>query len=376
MAAVWVVVVASIALGYTYLGYPLLVALLASLRRPRRSRSGDGPLGRAPLVTAVIPVWNGAATIVAKIESLLGQDYPTDRLEILIYCDGCTDETETLARTVATQPAARGRVRVLAGPVRRGKPTGLNRMLADANGELVLFGDARQTLAPGSVRALAVALADPRVGCATGRLRLAGEAGSGVYWRYEEWIRRSESAFRGVVGMTGPIAMIRRDDFEPLPEDLILDDVWLPMRLCLGGRRVVLVPEAIAFDRAAADRREFGRKVRTLAGNYQLFARMPKLLSPFVNPLWFETVSHKVLRLLAPWWLLALGAASVAGSAVSGERRLMRTVVGLELVFYLAAACGRRGGRLAGLARTFVVMNSAAIVGLWRAMTGRQRVTW
>ena len=111
-----------------------------------------------------------------------------------------------------------------------------------------------------------------RVGCATGNLVLAGPAGSGVYWRYENWIRAQESAFRGIVGMTGPMAMMRRADFAPLPDDLILDDVWIPMRLALLGKRVAFVAEAEARDAAFEDDREFKRKARTLAGNYQLFA--------------------------------------------------------------------------------------------------------
>src|SRR5262249_40737376 len=153
----------------------------------------------------------------------------------------------------------------------------------------------RQPLAPNAIRSLVEAMADPAVGCATGNLVLAGEAGSGIYWRYEKWIREHESNLRGMVGTTGPIAIVRRTEFIPLPEDVILDDVWIPMQLALRGKRVSFVPEAEAYDTAFDNKREFGRKVRTLAGNYQLFARMPELLVPFRNPIWFETISHKVL---------------------------------------------------------------------------------
>jgi hypothetical protein len=184
-----------------------------------------------------------------------------------------------------------------------------------------------------------------------------------------------ESRFRGVVGMTGPIAMMRRADLRPLPEDLILDDVWIPMRLGLAGKRVTFVPEAEAHDAAFEDDREFRRKARTLAGNYQLFARMPALLSPFANRIWFETISHKIMRLAAPWLLLLLVATSAA--AAIGEASLaMRVLLAGQLGFYAAAAVGARAGRLAGVARTFVVLNAAALAGLYRYLTGRQRVTW
>jgi hypothetical protein len=180
--------------------------------------------------------------------------------------------------------------------------------------------------------------------------------------------------------MTGPIGMIRRADLPPLPEDIILDDVWIPMQLGMAGKRVAFVAEAEAHDAAFEDDREFKRKARTLAGNYQLFARMPRLLIPFVNRIWFETFSHKIMRLLAPWLLLLLAVATVlgarAGSAPPAEVALMRALVVAQALFYLAAIAGRRAGRVGGLARTFVVLNTAAVVGLIRYLTGRQRITW
>jgi len=210
----------------------------------------------------------------------------------------------------------------------------------------------------------------------TGNLVLRGEAGSGVYWRYENWIRRQEARYRSVVGMTGPIAALRKSDLDLLPPDLILDDIWIPMRLRLRGRRVLFSEEAVAYDQAFDDAREFDRKVRTLAGNYQIFARMPALLSPRANPSWFETVSHKVMRLVCPWALVALFAVSCAGLTASRGTMVWRMLIALQLVLYGAALVGRRAGRLAGVARTFLVLHAAALVGLWRFVTGQQKITW
>ena len=249
----------------------------------------------------------------------------------------------------------------------------MNTLGPQATGELLLLNDVRQPLSPNAVRALARRWTIRRSGCATGNLVLAGSAGSGVYWRYENWIRRQESAFRGVVGMTGPIGMIRRTDLQPLATDLILDDVWIPMSITLRGRRTVLVPEAQARDAAFADQREFQRKVRTLAGNYQMFARMPRLLVPFLNPIWLETFSHKLLRLTAPWLMVALLIVSLAGAY---SARWLAVLPVAQLAFYATAALGPRLGRFASLPRTFVVLNTAAVLGLWRFVTGRQRITW
>jgi len=360
-----VLVVALVLLAYTYIGYPVALQIVTFFFRAHRAESSIA--GQAqPMVSVFLSVHNGAAFLPKKIASLLAQDYPADRLEILIYSDGSTDDTVATARALARTPAARGRIRVVPVAERRGKPTGLNTLRALARGDLILLNDVRQPLEPGAISALADAMSDPAVGCATGNLIVEGKAGSGIYWRYENWIRQQESRFRGVVGMTGPIAMVRRADLESLPEDVILDDVWIPMQLALRGKRVTFVPEAKAYDTAFDDQREFRRKVRTLAGNYQIFARMPALVVPFKNPIWFETVSHKVLRLAAPWLLLALAVASAGAPSL---------VIG-QLAFYAAALLGVRAGRVGSVARTFVVLNAAAVAGLWGFATGRQSVTW
>jgi cellulose synthase/poly-beta-1,6-N-acetylglucosamine synthase-like glycosyltransferase len=375
-------------LAYTYVGYPIAIGLLARLMPHRTAGAARAPTASPPATTgpktdpktspkisALLPVFDGAAHLDAKLDSLLAQDYPPDLLEVLVYCDGCTDDTPERARARAAEPAAAGRIQVFSSTARRGKPVALNALRAQATGDLLLLNDVRQPLSRGAARALARALEDPEVGCATGNLVLAGGAPSGVYWKYENWIRRQESHFRGVVGMSGSIAMMRRAELDPLPTDLILDDVWIPARLGLAGKRVAFVAEAEAYDAAFEDEHEFRRKVRTLAGNYQLFALVPTLLAPFANPFWFELVSHKVMRLLAPWLMLGLAITSTA-AAVAGRRPLMLVLVAAQVAFYGTAVAGRRAGRLAGVARTFVVLNLAAVVGLGKFLSGRQRVTW
>jgi biofilm PGA synthesis N-glycosyltransferase PgaC len=360
-------------LAFTYVGYPVVIGLLARLA-PRARRVPPSDDAELPTVTVCLPVCDGAGYLRAKIDSLLGQDYPADKIEILVYCDGCKDDSESVARAIAAEPASGGRIRVMTEALRLGKPSGINAVAASASGELLLLNDVRQPLSPGAVRALARTLADPSVGCATGELVLAGSGGAGVYWRYERWIRGQESRFRGVPGMTGAIAMMRRADFTPLPRNVILDDVWMPMKLALDGKRVAMVTEAQAFDAAFEDDREFRRKARTLTGNYQLFAMLPALLIPFANPIWFETFSHKILRLLAPWFMLALFGLAFGGAVSDGGAWTALLVA--QIAFYLLAAAGRRAGSLGRLARTFVVLNAAAMVGLLRFLRRGQRITW
>jgi hypothetical protein len=201
-----------------------------------------------------------------------------------------------------------------------------------------------------------------------------------VYWRYENWIRKQESRFSSLVGVTGALAALRRRDLGPLPVDLLLDDMWIAMQTRLRRARVLLAEGAIVHDLAFSDDREFGRTARSLAGNYQLFSRMPGLLLPLVNPSWFETASHKISRLLCPWAMLALLLACAAGAAgLTSQKTPDGIMLGLllaQIAFYALAALGARAGRMGALARTFVVLNAAALVGLWRFVAGRQKITW
>jgi poly-beta-1,6-N-acetyl-D-glucosamine synthase len=256
----------------------------------------------------------------------------------------------------------------------------LNRLVAAASGDVLMMTDVRQKLAPRALRALLEPLSDPAVGCVSGSLVLAGNTGAGAYWRYEKLIRGSEARLGSMVGVSGSLYAIRRADFRPLPSDVLLDDMFVPLQTASGRKRIVLSHEAEAYDEAYADEQEFGRKARTLAGNYQLVAKLPWLLSPLKNPLWFQLVSHKLLRLGCPFFLLGLLCAStqLAFGAELGvaQRWPWQALVAGQLAFYALAGCGLRAGRLGALARTFVVLNAAAVAGLWRFLRGSQRVAW
>lgn len=364
-------------LAYTYAGYPLLVGTLARLQ-PRREVLTAGPPWR-PTVSVCLPASNASAIIERKLASIAALDYPRELVEILVYDDGSTDDTHAkLTAAAARDP----RIVILRGDARRGKPTALNAMRARAHGEVLLMTDARQPLSPNALADLVAALADPEVGCAAGNLVLEGDAGAGAYWRYERWIRQAEARFRGMVGVSGALYAVRKADLPRLPEDCILDDMFVPMTLVLAGKRLVFCAAAQAYDQAFDDDREFGRKVRTLAGNFQLMAAMPELLSPTANPLWLEFMSHKVLRLACPAAMVGLAGATAVGSVLApGPLRWPFLALGAgQLAFYGAAAAGDRLpsplGKVGKLARTFVVMNAAAVVGAWSWARGTQKITW
>jgi len=362
-------------LAYAHVGYPALVAARARLR-PRPPRRGG-----QPMVSVVIVAHDEATRIGARIQNLLALDYPADRLELVVASDGSSDGTPECAR--AWEPDG---VTVVAFETRRGKPAVLNDVVPKARGEIVVMADARQTFDPRAIRELVAPFADAGVGAVSGELILTagGDAtrvgeGVSVYWRYEKFIRRHESLADSTVGATGAIYAIRRALFVPIPPDTILDDVLIPMTIARRGYRVVFEAAARAYDRPAATAsEEFRRKVRTIAGTFQLFARGRWLLSPRHNRLWLQTVSHKGLRLLSPLLLAAIAASNVLLLA----EPLYRLSLGAQVVFYVAALLGwlTRDARtripFMSVPYVFCLLNWATTVAFVRFLTGRQRVTW
>jgi poly-beta-1,6-N-acetyl-D-glucosamine synthase len=289
-----------------------------------------------PGVSVVIAARDEARRLPARIENILQSDYPQDRLHIIVASDGSTDDT---AEALAPYGS---RVTLLLLPA-SGKAGALNAAVRATSHPVLVFADARQRFAPDAIRRLVSHFADPSIGAVSGELILdpgASTIGEGVggYWAYEKWLRRRESIVGSTLGVTGAIYAMRRTLWRPLPADTILDDVLAPMRVVLAGYRVTFDDQARAFDETAKDAAtELRRKSRTLAGNYQLLAREPRLLVPILNPVWLQFVSHKVGRLLVPYALVAAFASSawLASSAL-----FYAAAFAVQVGFYGLAAYG------------------------------------
>src|SRR5215470_3212997 len=369
----WIFWFSAALLAYTYLGYPAWLWLRLRLRR-RLVKSQ--PI--TPAVSIVMVVRNEAGVIERKLKNLLALDYPAGLCEIVVVSDGSTDSTNEILNYCA----ADNRIRIMVNSLSRGKAACLNDAVAAARGEIVLFTDARQQIEPQAVRMLASTFADPEVGCASGELMLgdpeSGEhvRGMGLYWRIEKSVREMESAAGSVVGATGALYAVRRSLMVPVPAGTILDDVYIPMHVVREGFRVIFVPEVHAWDVAdQGNEREFSRKVRTLSGNYQLLRLAPWLLSS-ENPIRFEFISHKLLRLVAPFLLIAMFVSSLLLADM-----FYRVAMTLQIAFYAAGTVAilklarGRWARVADASRTFMVLNTAALVAFMKFVSGRD-VAW
>jgi len=352
---------------YAYAGYPLLVAMLARARGTH-PREGEA----CPPLTVVVAAFNEQARIGARVRDILAQDYPADRLQVLVVSDGSTDGT------AAAADIGDARVRVLALPENLGKASAINAALASIDSELVAFTDARQRYGARALRALVAPFADPDVGAVSGELLIhaAGEGddadaqGVGLYWKMEKRLRFDEARLGWLHGVSGAVYALRRTHFRPMPPGTILDDMWVPLQVVLAGKRVWMARDAVAHDQASSVAgEEFRRKLRTLAGNWQLIARLPALLDPVNNPVFFAWVSHKFLRLVVPWALLsALLASALAWGWFYRLAFVLQLVAyGVAILALWLPAIARRVPLLPA-AGTFLMLNLAALISLPAAL--------
>lgn len=360
------------AVAYAYLIYPCIVWVFTKLTK--RLPAGAPFTGS---VSIVLAAHNEAHSIRRRLDELLGLlDASGREGEVIVVSDGSTDDTVALART-CTSP----RLRVEELTQNLGKAAALSHGCAVARGDVLVFADARQRWAPEALQALLGNFSRPEIGGVSGELTLESDAGAmagvGLYWRYEKWLRHNEGLLHSTVGVSGSICAVRRELFTPIPAGTLLDDVYWPLCVAMKGYRVVHDDTAIAYDKLppeAVD--EFRRKVRTLSGNFQLVQLLPAALLPWRNPIWWQFVSHKLLRLVVPWALLVMLFTSALLPQPFYRFAFWAQMAGYALAG-LSVLLGKRVKLgVASAAASFLVLNAAAWVAFWVWLSGSAGKSW
>lgn len=353
---------------YAYVGYAALLKLIA---RTRTIPVQTGAI--EPSISIILAAHNEERLLPQKLADLYESNYTPGKMEIVVASDGSSD------RTNAILEQHKSRVIAVYLPQPAGKAVAINKAIEAASGEILICMDVRQRVDPDAISRLVACFADESVGAVSGELHLeaadgqAATDGLGVYWKLEKLVRKLESATGSVVGVTGALFAMRRDLFVPLPPGTLLDDVLTPLQIARRGKRILFLETAIARDRIFTQKgKEFGRKVRTLTGNYQLLQLAPWLLTS-KNPLLFRLISHKLLRLFVPLLLLLMLFSSACVNTAFFNMASL-----LQLLLYGSAALGAaspamRRFRAISIAYTFVMLNVAAAMAFYNFLGGRAR---
>ncbi len=377
---------AALLLVHTYFLYPVFLFVIDGidqvLRNVRFMKRGVEELSPQvgkdlPKVTLVVAAYNEASCIAEKITNSLALDYPADKFELIIGSDGSSDGTDDLVRQCKDP-----RVKLSAAP-RAGKTSVLNRCIPIATGEIVVLSDANTMLDKNAVKRLVAHFQDEEVGAVCGKLKLYNptkrDYEESAYWSYESLIKFYEGKHGAVMGANGGLYAIRRPLFTALPPSTIVDDFVIPLRIMDHGYRVNYEATAVAYEETTEDYdKEFGRRARIAAGNFQSLRMVPGLLSPSAGFRAFAFWSHKLLRWCAP---ALMGLAFLANVFLVNSFFYRITLIA-QLAFYALALAGKLGAlhgapkKVASIAYYFVTMNAAIAVGFWRFLRNTQRAAW
>lgn len=363
------------AIAYAYFGYALLLALL--------TRRSDGqparPAESVPSVSMVIAAYNEEAIIERKLQNTLVLSYPRDRLEMIVASDGSDDRTDEIVARYADRGILLHR-----SPVRLGKLPTISRALARARGDIVVFSDANAMYEPDALMRLVEPFQDERVGCVCGKLVYVNGAGTSIsdgerlYWNYESRLKQLESRFNSLIGANGAIYAIRRSAYVPLDLD-ISDDYGIPLAVYAKGYRVVYQPSAVSREEAPVSiREEFRQKRRWVSQQLTTITRLWPLLRSLHDPkLYFQVISHKLLRTAVPFLLIGLFLSNVM---LDGP--VARALLWGQAGFYGLAVCGallyRRGVRIKifTIPLYFCTVNAAAAVGIFQFLRKVNYAAW
>lgn len=379
----WIFWLSGLLLFYTYVGYGLLMEVINYCKGRRGGQKVPLIIKEAALpdVCLIVAAYNEAKCLEEKIRNALSLNYPAGKLQVLVITDGSTDESPGIV-------ARYSMVQHLHQPERAGKTAALNRAVAVARASILVFSDANAMLNRDSILLLANHFADPAVGGVAGEKKVdqsvPGANKEGLYWRYESWLKKLDAENGSVMGAAGELFAIRRSLYEPLPDNIVLDDFVQSLQVVIRGYRLAYEPRAFAMEKPSATvKEEMKRKIRIAAGAFQAMIRLKPLFNIIRYPGdAFRFISHRVLRwTVCPPALLLLLLSNIS-IFISCDSLFYAVSLLLQLLFYLAALLalifqklGWRSG-IMGLPYYFLQMNVSVCIGFIRFITGGQSVLW
>jgi cellulose synthase/poly-beta-1,6-N-acetylglucosamine synthase-like glycosyltransferase len=363
------------ALFYTYAGYPLLLAFVSAIR-PLRVKRGEVE----PTITVIITAYNEERDLASKLENTLALDYPRELLEIIVASDCSTDRTDEIVRDFAAQG-----VRLHRQEKRLGKTAAQNAAVEKATGEIILFSDATSLYQPDALKAIMPSFADPTVGCVAGRLIYVDPAethigrGARSYWNYETFLKRHESRACSLIGASGCLYAVRKSAYVPLYNEACSDFI-IATKMVEQGLRAVYEPNAVCTEETnQRSDKEMKMRVRIIAQTFTDLWRHAAMMNPFKSGFYaIQLLSHKVMRYLVPFFLMAIFAASAAlASSPSYRMFFLAQVVcyGFAALAWVLEKAGIRV-RLFAIPQYFVLTNIASLLAMYQFARGERYAHW
>ena len=367
---------------YVYLLYPLIIWAMARAQLAKHTQPSVAIGPSLPTITVVVPAYNEEAVIAAKLENCLSLDYPTDLLDIVVVSDGSTDRTDSIVTTFQSEWPEKLRLHQM--NKRGGKTAGINSVMRSVESDVTVFTDTNVTLDVDSLKHIAASLAEPSVGGVAGQLSYVNPDASetaqsgGLYWRYEEFIKRNEGLCGSIMGADGSIFAIKSHFFRPLPNH-VMDDFSTSMGVVLQGYTFAFDPRIKAYEKSAEkSAEEFKRKVRIANRSFNSY----RALSLVGNLSLFDTwkfISHKWLRWVSFVFLL-IALISNAAIVLSTTKLGYDVLLICQLTAYALALSKHVMPSLKlpflGAWYYFVMANAANAIGIYQSLLGKKTIIW
>jgi glycosyltransferase involved in cell wall biosynthesis len=361
---------------YPWILYPLLLVAL-SRRRP----SPTATIAAPPFLSVIIAAYNEAACIRAKLASALERGYPHERIEVIVVSDASSDTTDQIVSEYGD-----ARVTLIRQEPRAGKSPALNRGVAVARGDVLVFTDANAMFGAEALERLAAPFADATVGLVSGhglytapRGQDAEAVGNG-YVHFEALLRSREARLGVLAGADGAIYALRRELYRELRAAEV-NDLAHAIQSAVDGHEARFDPGAYTVEPPSSDaRQEFRRHVRIVAQNARLLQDwLPRIVAARRWRLLWALLSHRVLRwMTAPALVIAL----VANVTLLGSHPVYALTAAVQGLFYTLALAGLVGERLGlrlgrvALPYYFCVVSVAGLGGLVRYLRGGAQAVW
>lgn len=375
-------------LVYAYVGYPVILFVIIRFKKLLNAEKTNTNLDYEPDVCLFVTAFNEKDFIRQKVENSFQLNYPQEKVQYVWVTDGSDDGTPDILRKYEN-------LEVYHQPERRGKMHAMNRGMQFVKAPIVIFSDTNTRLNQNAIREIVACFSDSKIGCVAGEKRIvekdadvAAAAGEGFYWKFESWVKRMDGELNSAVGAVGELFAIRRELFEEVETDTILDDFIISLRIAQKGYKIAYSPNAYAEETASLNvKEELKRKIRIAAGGVQTLFRLKSLLNPFrFGVLSWQYFSHKVLRwTLAPISLFLLFFINAGIFLERGSGEISNFYVFffyVQLLCYLLALVGwylenrRLRFKLLFIPYYFVSINFAAIKGIIRYFRGKQSASW